>query len=174
MKFKWLTGDVDWIDYGGKWISPKQTNEEWEYYLVIDFTNMRDMCSPEAHASYHVSLDVVSPAAVGDDKMRQAITDCGLPDDQIGNVVSLVEVLHTNGLYAVAWSRGGNNARKMLAEARHWANRVPQLFAFYMDRPQNKIGSTGWDLVRGDVMAGLDREPDSPTKALMRKIQGRA
>jgi len=188
MIFRFLCGDVNWKDYGGKWISPKQNprvpticgrvghtyDDEIEYYLVIDFTNMRDACGPEAHASYHVSLDIVSPTSAGADKLRQAIRDVGVPEDQADNPICQVEALHTNGLYAVLWSRGGNNARSMMAEARHWAQRVSSLLGFYLDRPQNKIGSTGWDLIKGDVMAGLDREPDNPAKKLMRKMQGGA
>jgi hypothetical protein len=47
------------------------------------------------------------------------------------------------------------------------------MFGFNMDSPKNGIGSTGWDLLRGDVMAGLRRysEQDSAEKCLVRKLQ---
>jgi len=30
-------------------------------------------------------------------------------------------------------------------------------FGFMMDKPINRIGSTGWDFIKGDINAGLKR-----------------
>jgi len=47
---------------------------------------------------------------------------------------------------------------KALAEAKHEAEvQAGMIFGFAMDRPQNAIGSTGWDLIKGDTLAGLNR-----------------
>jgi hypothetical protein len=39
MKFKFLTGDINWQTYGGKFISKKLNNGEFDHWLVIEVTN---------------------------------------------------------------------------------------------------------------------------------------
>jgi len=39
MRFKFLTGDVNWETYGGKWVSPKLNNGDFDYWLVLEFVN---------------------------------------------------------------------------------------------------------------------------------------
>ena len=63
MRFSFLTGDVDFATYGGKWISTRQSNGEFDYYFVIELLNWRETVGqreapPE---TYNVSLSVVSP-----------------------------------------------------------------------------------------------------------------
>jgi hypothetical protein len=38
-------------------------------------------------------------------------------------------------------------------------------FGFAMDQAQNRIGSTGWDLIKGDLLAGLNRQPDMTNRS---------
>ena len=64
MRFSFLTGDMDFTTYGGKWISTRQSNGEFDYYFVIELLNWRETVGereapPE---TYNVSLSVVSPA----------------------------------------------------------------------------------------------------------------
>jgi len=69
-----------------------------------------------------------------------------------------VELLASYGVYAVLSRHDGNNYRAVLKEARKEAYMASALmFGFYMDRPQNRIGSTGWDTIQGNLLAGLDR-----------------
>ena len=42
IKFRWLTGDMDFLTYGGKWISTRQSNGEFDYYFVIELLNWRE------------------------------------------------------------------------------------------------------------------------------------
>ena len=64
-----------------------------------------------------------------------------------------VEALHSQGVKTVVWSQGGNNFRKLMAACRRFANTELELvFGFVMDRPVNRIGTTGWEALRGDVL----------------------
>ena len=63
MRFYFLTGDVNYTTYGGKWISTRQSNGDFDYYFVIELLNWREAVGdreapPE---TYNVSLSVVSP-----------------------------------------------------------------------------------------------------------------
>lgn len=55
------------------------------------------------------------------------------------------------GLCASLAELYGNNEDELLTEAKKQAIPLKGLIGFYLDRPQNAIGSTGWDFLRGDI-----------------------
>lgn len=55
----------------------------------------------------------------------------------------------------------GNNKGELLKAARKELLGVDMLFGFYMDRPLNAIGSTGWDFIKGDITAGFRKHEES-------------
>lgn len=161
MKFSFLTGDCNWLDYGGKWVSKKLNNGDFDYWLVIELINMDDACGRdnEGQAKYNVCLSAVSPAEAGDEKMHSAFECIGMEENHElqKNPLAQVEALHSYGISAPLWQDNGNNARKLLREARKQAFMSSTLFGFYMDAPKNRIGSTGWDCIKGDITAGMRR-----------------
>jgi len=42
-------------------------------------------------------------------------------------------------------------------QAKHEAQLANMLFGFYMDKAVNRIGTTGWEAIKGDLTAGLAR-----------------
>lgn len=165
IRFKFLTGDVNWIDYGGKWISNKLNNGEFDYWLVIDFVNMDDACGRdnEGRSKYNVSLSAVSPSQAGEDNISKAMDGWGgISEELKSDPVIQVEALHGYRLSAQVWSDGSNNARKLLKEARKAAQfQGSMLFGFSMDAPKNQIGTTGWEALRGDLDSALSRAINS-------------
>lgn len=159
-KFRFLTGDVNWLAYGGKWVSRKLNNGDFDYWLVIELVNIDDACGRdnEGQPRYNVSLSAVSPSEAGAN-MARALECCGVdPNDPAAtNVLVQVECLHSYGIHVPLWVGNGNNARKLLREARRQACPATGLFGFYMDRAVNRIGTTGWEAIRGDITAGLQR-----------------
>jgi hypothetical protein len=162
-RFRWLTGDVNWLQYGGKWVSQKFNNGEFDYWLVLELINMHDATGEEDQAKYVVELCVVSPDQAGPENMARAFGSSGVPDDVRENPIVQVEVLHGYGISAHVVNRSGSNARKLLHEVRREAVMVNGLFGFYMDKPENKIGSTGWEFIKGDLNSGLARTIASGT-----------
>lgn len=75
MRFKTLSGDVNWKDYGCKLVSPVQNNGDFDYYLVIDFTNMDDACGRdnEGRARYSACVLCVAPSQVTREEMDRAL-----------------------------------------------------------------------------------------------------
>jgi hypothetical protein len=165
MRFSFLTGDVDFTTYGGKWISTRQSNGEFDYFFVIELLNWRETVGereapPE---TYNVSLSVVSPQEA-QDKIGAALDCCGITEEMLQTATengyrdsALVEALHGYGVHTPVWSKDGNNRRALMREARQEARQCEFLFGFYLDRPVNRIGTTGWESLRGDLTSALDR-----------------
>jgi len=177
IRFKFLSGDVNWQTYGGKFVSKRLCNGydskgavkgrdcDFHYWLVLDVHPDEDWeYGDKKRSKYYVSLSVVSPEAAGPKELDAAIGSWGLFDDQLAEYMKdplfLVECLHSYGVAAFVWQDSGNNLSKLMRAARKEAQAVEMLFGFYMDRQQNAIGSDGWDCVRGDLLAGLRRYND--------------
>lgn len=153
MKFKFLTGDVNWQTYGGKFVSKRLNNGDFDYYLVLDVINWHDATGDESQDKYNVSIQAVSPMAAGEEKVNQALGSMGLSDDQMtqyeNEPLIQVEALVTYGIFAQLYTANGNNLNEMLKTARREADLIHGLFGFYMDRPENGLGQNGWQLIRG-------------------------
>lgn len=175
IRFKFLTGDINWETYGGKFVSKRLANGydgkgavqgqdyDFHYWLVIDVRPNEDWeCGDKKQPKYWVSLAVVSPEQASPEELQSAINSWGIPDDDLpwfmADPLFPVECLHSYGVAACVWQGHGNNLSLLMKEARKEAQLVEMLFGFYMDRPQNMIGSTGWDCVKGDLLAGLRRK----------------
>lgn len=158
VRFKFLTGDVNWLDYGGKWVSNRLNNGDWDYWLVIELLNWHDAVGErEAPAKYNVEVSAVSPEAAGEENLKRAKECCGVEDDC--NTLTLVEALHSYGVKAVLHSESGDNAHKLLKKAREEAKvQGDFLFGFAMDRTQNRIGDSGWDFISGNIGKNLFRQ----------------
>lgn len=154
-RFTFLTGDVNWLQYGGKWVSQKLSNGEFDYWLVLELVNMHDATGDEDQEKYNVALYAVSPDQAGAENLKRAFDCCGIPEEQMNEPLVQVEALTSYGVHALLWQSNGNNAHKLLREAKRQP--VEGLFGFYMDRPENRIGSTGWELIKGDINSALAR-----------------
>lgn len=178
IRFKFLTGEVNWQTYGGKFVSKKLCNGydgegavkgqdyDFHYWLVMDVCpNESWEYGNKKGPKYYVSLAVVSPEAADPEELQRAIDSWGIPGDELPRYMAdpmfLVECLHSYGVAAYVWQGQGNNLSVLMREARKEAQLAGGMFfGFYMDAPQNLIGSTGWDTVKGDLLAGLRRYKD--------------
>ena len=154
MKFKFLTGDVNWKEYGGKFVSPKQNNGDWNYWLVIDVINMHDVTGDETEPKYYITISAVAPDAVSEDEKNSALQSCDMEDwykKTDWKDLTMVEALVTCGISACLWQAQGNNIRKLMQDARKESDQIVMLFGFYMDRQLNAIGNDGWDFISGNI-----------------------
>jgi len=161
MRFTFLTGDVNWQQYGGKFVSAKQNNGEFDYWYVMDVINWEDATGDKEQGTYNVSLYSVSPSEAGPDSLKDAFACCGMDSDRDTELradpLVQVEALASCGIYAQLWSENGNNLNKLMRQAREQARMASILYGFYMDRPANRIGTSNWDAQRGNILAGLAR-----------------
>jgi hypothetical protein len=152
-KFKMLSGDTDWKRYGAKFVSKRLNNGDFDYWIVLEVTNMHEATGDEDQEKYYVTLTAVSPESVSQKNIDSALSCCGFSDDQMEsldqNPLLLVEALSDYGIFAVLWQGTGNNIRQLMKTAHEEAFFSSRFFGFYMDRPMNGIGQTGWDLIAG-------------------------
>ena len=177
IRFKFMSGDVNWEEYGGQFVSKRLCNGydgpgaeqgrdyDFHYWLVLSVNPNEDWeYGSKDRPKYWVSLAVVSPEAADQKELDAAARSWGMDDAETlkakADPLFLVECLHSYGVAAYVWNGEGNNLSVLMREARKQAQTVEMMFGFYMDAPQNKIGSTGWDTVRGDLLAGLRRFQD--------------
>jgi len=155
MKFKRLGGDIDWLAFGGSWISKRLNNGEWDFWFVIELVNLYDACGEQTCKEvgrYQVTISAVSPTAAGEAKVKEALDNLGVDLKHLTITDEMrVDALYQHGVYAVLKTLTGNNARKLLKALRAEAKVMDSLLGFYMDGPKNPIGHTGWDLIRGDL-----------------------
>ena len=119
---------------------------------------MWDETGDENQNKYHVSVIAVSPEEAGESRLRKAIESCGwqdMPNVNDLNDLQKVELLTSYGIHATLSTVSGNNYHRVMTEARRQAVVLARLVNTRLDRPQNRIGSTGWDFIRGNPLTGL-------------------
>jgi hypothetical protein len=149
MKFKTLYNDGN----RGKYISKKLNNTEFDYWLILDVIDMDSATGEEGGDKYNVAIQAVSPQQAGQKNVDSALSACGFSDEQLeryGNdPVVQAKALSDYGIFAQLWQISGNNLSELLKQARKEAVLIELLFGFYMDRPENRIGQNGWQLIQG-------------------------
>ena len=137
-------------------VSQKRNKGDFDFFFVVRLTYMEEYCD-DADFKYIVDVLAVSP--------EQAKSQCQdyIENSMGGNFdesdeIQRVQALVRYGAYATLFSKTGNNKRELLSEAKGEATKINFIsFGFEMDKPQNRIGSTGWDFIKGDIMAGLKK-----------------
>lgn len=158
IRWDWLSGDVDFASYGGKLVSPRFNHGDFDFWLVLEVINLHDTLGEETSAKYSVDVSVIAPSEVPQEDQEEARKSCGGTEKELKKLskLALVDMLHSYGIRAIIWSQTGNNLCGLLREAKKQGeSRGDTFFGFAMDAPQNAIGTTGWDMIRGDINAPL-------------------
>ena len=113
--------------------------------------------SPEY--KYHASIFACGCGWPGDKEIESALSSYGMTREEFDawSVESRSLLLADYGMKAVLWQHGGNNIRELLTMARKQLQELRITIGFRPDAPQNAIGSSGWDFMRGDILAGIGR-----------------
>lgn len=155
IQFKFLTGDMNWAEYGGKWYSQKFNNGEFDYCFVREILNWEDVVGEREKRigklpTYNVTVSVVAPEEFSD---KDAALSCvGIESSwESLSWVEKVDAIISYAGGAVVFNKGGNNYKALFKEAKKETEISAMLFGFAMDRAQNRIGNTGWDRLKGDI-----------------------
>jgi hypothetical protein len=158
VKFHWLSGGVNWLEFGGKWISNKLNNGEFDYWLVLSIVNLIDAAgkkeAKEKGGTYFVSLDAISPSQISEEDLKRALENWGMEDRPITELSDemKVELLQFYGTHATLWFQSGNNARKLLKKGRwHAQEEGKRYFKETLDQFANRLGNTHRDFLKGDL-----------------------
>ena len=158
-----LTGDVNWEDYGGTW-ARKGADDIW---WVLRFDNKAEW--GDGASGYYCEVFRIDMEEVPPEALQSAIDCCAWTHDDIrrdcnGDADSMelmyLEALRSYGLGAPMGSFDGNRAMSVRAQARRLAEELgvdDAKCGKLLRRKINQIGSTAADLGRGDSLAGLRR-----------------
>ena len=159
LRFQTLSGDTNLQEYGGKLVSKKVNHGDFDFWIVIEILNWIEAVGErEAPATYHVEVSIVAPSQISPTDLQSALDCYGIDESNLSEL-TLVEIIHSYGIKAILWQGDSNNFHKLMKEARKeaWWRGDGILFGFTMDAPQNAIGTTGWDMIRGDLLSPLKR-----------------
>lgn len=166
MKFKFLTGDIDWITYGGKFVSKRLDSGLFHYWLVLDFINLEEMGAQddEDDATYHCAVQAVAPDLLGFDKIdellaqmdREWLQQWYYRQSESNRMLLLLEEASTYGYYGLCHYEEGNDWRRVIVDAKKRAAHVAQYPWSYWSQIANGIGSSVYDVMSGNLMAGIN------------------
>lgn len=123
---------------------------------------------------YCVSIIAVNPSMAGKQGAMQACESIGMDYDEYCQLPIAIRAmtLAEYGTKATLWEQCGNSSDELLTKANTELSLVHMLGGFYLDKPQNALGSTGWDFMRGDILAGL-KTCKTPESDIVRKMMGK-
>lgn len=196
--FRFLTGDVNFADYGGKWWRCVSQGR----FHVVELTNMNEACGKdnEGRPTYVVELSEIDLDAIPRKLVEDALRSCGWKVEAASpahlfpatvtedwgehRVVAngratelcIVETIHGYGARAPLGSWEGNAWRPLMAQARAESRSLddPDAYEAAMAKPVNKLGSTAREFAQGDFNSALVRGVTAGDRSakLMAKIQG--
>jgi hypothetical protein len=113
-KYHWLSGDINYKDYGGRWYR----KEDDHLFTVIEMVNMDNACGDTSHGKY---LCIVNEVSIDDPiKNADALNCCGVSlTDAMDNIELLIDSLVSYGSNTIC-SNYSNNFNKLLK----WGKRV--------------------------------------------------
>ena len=172
----WYTDNETIERFAG--IPPVETGGEGENtYLCLRTENCEDW-GDKLPFVWHISVIAVSIDYAGEDGLKDALDCAGRSlesieaiEDENDRTDAKIEALVSYGIYATLWQGSVDRPEaddfgyfteeqqaeieKDKAELRKEALtemvKANMLIGFYLDRRQNVIGATGWDLLKGNV-----------------------
>lgn len=173
--FRFLTGDVNWVDYGGKFWRKVGAGR----YHIIELVNWVDACgeheAAEVGSTYNVCLSEVDVLAASDEQKTSAARSWGwtledVREQQTGEAWGMTspmenpdlmwaEILHSYGARAPLWQENGNNYQKLMRAARLESRDLddPKTHEAAMNRPVNRLGSTAREFMQNDTASAMVR-----------------
>jgi hypothetical protein len=169
-----LTGDINWEDYGGTWFR----NLRDGVYILLRFENMDEACGRdnEGYDTYLCDVLQVDLNTLPETELQSALQCCGIDLDEIEEQhqeIAKVDACLCYGAYAPLDSTSGNSyPMRVRAEARriadtYFVDRVA--LEERLDRPVNMIGSTAREFGQGDLQSAMDRIRTPPDPGPMVK-----
>jgi len=116
--FKFLTGDVNWKDYGGTWY--RSTGDHT--YYTIEFINCEDATGGQIKNSDYLvignSFDLTLDDASSVSRAESALSVIGESLKTAKSELELLDAMGAYGGYDEEFQLYGNNANELLAEAK--------------------------------------------------------
>jgi hypothetical protein len=110
--FKFLSGDIDWKQYGASWYKHSQGDD---YATVIELVNMRDAVDEKYPQKYMVTVQTVD---IGSRKeVKKGLETIGLEHEKRPTLEMKIEGVHAYGGGDLISDDYGNNAKELVETA---------------------------------------------------------
>lgn len=124
-------------------------------FVFIRFEYIREQCS-DFPTEFHCSIVAVNPSMSRKGNRESIRTlDMAIEDFEAYPREQRAEILIECGQFATLWQGSGDHKLGLLQRAVNQLPEINLLCGFKLDAPQNAIGSSGWDFLRGDITAGI-------------------
>lgn len=142
---------------GGLWMSQVFNNGQFNFYYVLQVHFWAE-AADRPEFKYAVEVSVISPDQFSENNRESAKASfCEkAPWDSLSTETQ-VEMISSYAGGPTVFAKNGNNVEALVKEAREVLSHQGITFGFSMDMTVNGSGTTGWDYLKGDIMAGLDR-----------------
>lgn len=152
-KFKFLMGDVNWQDYGGKFYRKTSENR----FHIMEVMNTEDWGDSPGF-KYCVDLSEIDLDMITNKMREEAKRSCGW-EGMDNNPLHIVEMHHSYGHKAPLGEWCGNNLRKLMKNARELSQELddPSIHENHMNKSVNALGSTAREFMTGDFSSGMLR-----------------
>lgn len=150
-----LAGNSDLLLSASTYDYPRRPLSGVRFFLLVEDVQATSReWFEECRYNWHVSVGCVCDKEVTGQQLDNLLSSVGLTRDQwdAGTPEARAETLIQSGYKAVFWQDGGNGRTSLIDKGRGKLNGVGndfELFYQYMDKPQNRIGATGYDFIKG-------------------------
>jgi hypothetical protein len=154
-------GDYDRIWLDDNRIETHATKSRYTTIAVrVQYTEEYDSEWAATSGKYHVELLAVTPGIIGKKHLPSMLDTIGMGVDEFKalGMDAKCHVCIECDTYATLWQETGNNLDALLTAVNEERKIMHMMIGFRLDRPQNAIGSTGWDFMCGDILAGAKRK----------------
>lgn len=144
------------------WVARKPLNNgEFDYWFVMIIQDITHAMS-DPPSKYYATLWVIAPDLPTKETIESYMSPLGLNEHEDESVEQfdkpvVAMLLAEAGCGVPVKQIGGNNIAVLERQLRNETELVEMLFGVYMDRPVNRIGTTGWDMLKGEIDAGMKR-----------------
>jgi hypothetical protein len=155
--FKFLTGDCNWSDYGGKFYRKVGIKR----FHIMDVINWIEATGDDSGFKYRVSLSEVDLRALPVNQLERAKRSCGWetePPEFFTEKLTL-DMVHSYMGGVPLGEYMGNNLNKLMKQARATSADLddPDQYETAMNRVVNGIGSTAREYGQGDFNSAMVR-----------------
>lgn len=138
-------------------------------YVFIQVMYM-DEHERDPDTRFYGEVKIVNIGMAGKAAVLEIKRECGIE----GKVDSkwIAKELMSRGTCATVIQESGNSKVDVLQRIQERMFEVTTFGGYGLDKAQNAIGSTGWDFMKGDILAGLKRHQKTAAQKLMGKLTG--
>jgi hypothetical protein len=149
-------------DYEHVWVSKEKLpthetpkNRSW-LFVRIQYMHEYDSSCPY---KFHGEIVAVNNGMAGKKTIKKMLDEFG-DNEHFKNLDSrsIAQLLMEQGTCAILEQCSGNSKVTVLRELNQQLKECLMFGGFKLDRAQNAIGSSGWDFMKGDILAGIGRK----------------